>query len=202
MKKSVLFFVLFFIIYLTCATKEPVVKEEIEEEKEEAEEVTVELEPLAILKDDVVISPPKWEIKKIDYDALLPSELRPIDSLKISLDEMTQGWRVQIGNFREVEHAIEISDKAGSLMEEIVYLDFDAPFHKVRVGDCSTRKNAQALLDKMKRLGFPDAFLIPTMVYKYPELRRQTEEEGKKAEADTLNIEQQIKRDFQGDIKR
>ena len=203
MRKLELLFMLFFTIYLSCATKEPVVKKEIEEEKkEEAEEVTEVFEPLSLLKDDVVLTPPKWEIKKIDYDALLPSELRQIDSLKISLDEMTPGFRIQIGNFRILEYAIEISEKARSLIEDEVYLDFAAPFYKVRVGDCNSRKDAQALLEGVKRIGFHDAFTIPTMVYKHPELRKQREEERKKAEADTLNIEKQIKRDFQGDAKR
>lgn len=187
MKNSILFLIVI-ILCLSCATREPVRKED-EKEKDETEDIVILFEPLSILKDDVVIPPPKWEVEKIDYDALLPPELKMIDTSHISLDEMVQGFRVQIGFFSVVDYAIELSDKANSLFEDDVYLDFDAPNHKVRVGDCVSRKDANTLLEEAKTLGFSNAFIIPTKVYKYPELRRQREEELRKVEQDTLNVE-------------
>ena len=185
MKKFVLVS-LMIVLFVSCATREPVKKEE--EKKKEPESVAELFEPISMLKDDVVIPPPKWEIKEIDYEALLPPELKMIDTAHISIDEMVQGWRVQIGFFKMVDNAIEVSDKVSSMLDEGVYLDFDAPYHKVRVGDCTSRKDAMELLQKVRKLGFSDAFIIPTMVYKYPELRRQREEETRKAEQDTTNI--------------
>ena len=198
MKKLVLFFISFLLLYLACATKKPAIKEE---EKEETESIATTFEPLSMLKDDVVITPPKWEIKEIDYDALLPPGLKIIDTSNISLDEMVHGWRVQIGYSMLVDQAIELSDRASNKLEEVVYLDFDAPFHKVRVGDCNLRKEAMAVLEKVKKLGFSDALIIPTMVYKYPELRSQREKEKKKAEADSLNAEPKMETDAQTEIK-
>ena len=199
-KLSIFAFLL--MIHFNCATQKEIVTDEIEEKTGETEEVTIDIEPLSMLKDDVILTPPKWEIKKIDYNALLTSEFRQIDSLKISLDEMTSGFRVQVGSFREIAHAIEFFEEASSTVEEEVYLGFDQPFHKVRVGDCSSRKNAHTLLDKVRRNGFSDALIIPTRVYKYPELRRQEEENRKKAEADTLNVDELLKKELQeGSIK-
>lgn len=186
--KNFILLLLVIMLYISCATREPVRKED-EKEKDETEDTVILFEPLSILKDDVVIPPPKWEVEKIDYDALLPPELKMVDTSHISLDEMVQGFRVQIGFFKLVDHAIELSDKASSLFEEDVYLDFAAPFHKVRVGDCVSRKDANALLEEAINLGFSDAFINPTTVYKYPELRRQREEELRKVEQDTLNVE-------------
>jgi len=186
--KNFILFLLVIMLYISCATREPVRKED-EKEKDETEDIVVLFEPLSILKDDVVIPSPKWEVEKIDYDALLPPELKMIDTSHISLDEMVQGFRVQIGFFKDVDHAIELSEKASSLFEEDIYLDFDAPNHKIRVGDCISRKDANTLLEEAKKLGFSNAFIIPTTVYKYPKLRRQREEELRKVEQDTLNVE-------------
>jgi len=186
--KNFILILLVIMLYISCATREPVRKEEGKKE-DETEDIVTLFEPLSILQDDVVIPPPKWEVEEIDYDALLPSELKMIDTSHISLDEMVQGFRVQIGFFPSVDYAIELSDKANSLFEEDVYLDFDAPNHKVRVGDCVSGKDAEVLLEEAKKLGFSNAFIIPTMVYKYPELRRQREEELRKVEQDTLNVE-------------
>lgn len=193
--KNFILFLSVIILYLSCATREPVRKEE-EKKKDETESIAEVFEPLSMLKDDVVIPPPEWEIKKIDYDALLPPELKIIDTSRIFIDEVVQGWRVQVGFFKVVDNAIEVSDKANGLLEEEIYLDFDAPYHKIRVGDCISRKNAMALLEKVKKLGFSDAFIIPTIVYKYPELRRQKEEESRGVEQDTLNVEPQMKKDL------
>ncbi len=178
---------LFIVLVVSCAAQEPVVIEE-EEKPEEIESVTELFEPLSLLKNDVVVEPPEFEVKKIDYESLIPVELK-IDTSQKSLDELVWGWRVQIGIYIDLDYVIEISDKAGRLLDERVYLDFDAPFHKVRVGDCFLRKDANELLEKVRRAGFYDAFIMPTMVYKYPELRRQREEERRRVESDSVNVE-------------
>ena len=161
-----------------------------DEPKEEVTESVVEgFEPLSMLKDDIEIPPPTFEIKKIDYKDLLPTDLKMLDSVSISIDDMVWGFRVRVGLFQKVEYAIEIKEKANSIFEEEVYLDFSQPWHKVNIGDCQTRKDAMTLLDKVKRNGYSDAFVTPTRVYKYPELRRQKREE-EKSKADSLQVKE------------
>lgn len=196
MKKSNFIFVLLLIFYFSCAGEKNAVKE-----KSEQEDIVTMFEPLSMLKDDVNIPPPKWEAKEIDYESLIPPKLKFADTLAISLEEMIQGWRVQIGFFKTVENAIGISDKARDLLDEVVYLEFDAPFHKVRVGDCNSRKDAMVLLEKIKKLGFADALIIPSRVYKYPELRKQRDLERKETKIDTVNIEPTIESDIKKEIK-
>ncbi len=174
------------ILYLSCAAQKPVTKEK-ETEPEETENVTVLFEPLSLLENDVQIEPPKWEIKKIDYESLLPPQLRT-DTTQISLNEMVQGFRVQVGVYMNLNYAIEISDKASGLLDESVYLDFDPPFYKVRVGDYFLRKDAMELLEKVIIKDFEDSFIIPTTVYKYPELKKQEEKEKRKAESDSVDV--------------
>ena len=199
MKKRDFIFIVLLILYLSCAGGKNTVKEE--DEKGKPEDVVKTFEPLSMLKDDVDIPPPKWEAKEIDYELLLPPELKIADALAISLEEMVQGWRVQIGIFTTVDDAIEIADKARDLLDVAVYLEFDAPRHKVRVGDCNSRKDAMVLFEKVKKLRFFDALIIPTRVYKYPELRKQRELEKKEAEVDTVNAVPKMESDVKKEIK-
>ena len=158
--------------------------------KKEFEPIVLPGENIAVAKN---LDEAEWEYYKVKYvEPFFINYTTPTITngsySDISIDEMVQGWRVQIGFFKMVDNAIEVSDKVSSMLDEGVYLDFDAPYHKVRVGDCTSRKDAMELLQKVRKLGFSDAFIIPTMVYKYPELRRQREEETRKAEQDTTNI--------------
>lgn len=202
MKKRDFIFIVLLILFLSCAGEKNTVKKEDENGK--PEEVIKTFEPLSMLKDDVDIPPPKWETKEINYESLLPPKLKIADTSVVSLEEMIQGWRVQIGGFfktEKVENAIGIADKARDLLEEVVYLEFEAPFYKVRVGDCNSRKDANALLEKVKKNGFSDALIIPTRVYKYPELRKQRELEKKEAEMDTVNAVPKMESDVKKEIK-
>ena len=183
-----LYLLFIIIVGFNCATQQKAVVEN-EPEEEAADSVVEGFEPLSMLKDDVEIPPPTFEIKKIDYKDLLPTDLRMLDSVSISIDEMAPGFRVQIGLFQKVTFAIEKRERAYSIFEEEVYMDFAAPFHRVKVGDCLTRKDAMTLLQKVRKNGFPDAFITPTRVYKYPELRRQ-KREAEKSKADSLYIKE------------
>ncbi len=185
-----LYLLFIIIVSLNCATQQEVAVVEDEPKEEVTESVIEGFEPLSMLKDDIEIPPPTFEIKKIDYKDLLPADLKMLDSVSISIDDMIPGFRVQVGFFKKVEYAIEIKEKANSMFEEEVYLDFNQPWHKVNIGDCQTRKDAMTLLQKVKRNGFNDAFVTPTRVYKYPELRRQKREtEREQYGADSLNVE-------------
>ena len=175
------------ILFFNCATQEKVVVQEKAVEKETKSVIEDGFEPLSVLKDDVDIPPPEFKIEEIDYKDLLPVELKMLDSVNISIDDMAPGFRVQIGIFVNVESAIEMEDKVRSLFEEDVYLDFNPPWHKVSVGDCLTRRDAMTLLQKVKMKGFEDAFITPAKVYKYPDLRSKKKEETEILNVDSLN---------------
>lgn len=184
-----LYYLLFIVIIgLSCAAQQETAVVEEESEEVVTESVIKGLEPLSMLKDDVEVPAPEFEIKEIDYKDILPSELKKLDSVNISIDEEAPGFRVQIGFFQKIDFAIEIQEEARNKFEEEVYLDFAAPYNRVRVGDCLTRNDANMLLQKVRRAGYRDAFVTPSRVYKYPELRKEKREE-ERSKADSLRIE-------------
>jgi hypothetical protein len=54
--------------------------------------------------------------------------------------------------------------EARERFDEPVYLEYDAPYYKVRVGDCPTEEQGDELLKVSRRLGYPDAWLVRTII--------------------------------------
>lgn len=78
------------------------------------------------------------------------------------------GYRVQI-------FATQYSNKADSMrqiledtLDENVYVPFEAPNYKVRVGDCLDRREAERLRDKLKAMGYRSAWIIRTRIQARP----------------------------------
>ena len=81
----------------------------------------------------------------------------------------TQGYRVQIFLSDDLREASRIMAEARERFEEEVYLEYDAPYYKVRVGDCGTESEGKGLLKIAQRLGYGDAWLVRTVISVPPE---------------------------------
>ena len=93
-----------------------------------------------------------------------PSPGLPGDSLSMSHPGVTQGYRVQIFLSDSLQEAVRVMAEARKRFEEEVYLEYDAPYYKVRVGDCQTESGGQKLLKAAHGLGYKDAWLVYTMI--------------------------------------
>jgi hypothetical protein len=78
-----------------------------------------------------------------------------------------EGFRVQILATNNIETASLTEQEAiarfGSLGAKI-YLIFEAPLYKIRVGDCMDRNAAEDLRDKAKEVGYTGAFIVKTKI--------------------------------------
>ena len=75
--------------------------------------------------------------------------------------EPTQGYRIQIfatGNFDEANAMRQTAVQR--LTEDSVYVVFDPPVYKVRVGDFRTRIEANQRLGVISAMGFADAWVV------------------------------------------
>jgi hypothetical protein len=82
------------------------------------------------------------------------------DSLVVET-EITQGFRIQIfatGNFDEANAMRQTAVQR--LTEDSVYVVFDPPVYRVRVGDFRTRVEANQRLGVISALGFADAWVV------------------------------------------
>lgn len=73
------------------------------------------------------------------------------------------GFRVQIFASSTENNADRVAADARSSFNR-VYVDYIAPYYKVRVGDCMTREEAEVIKNKARTLGYRGAFIIETMI--------------------------------------
>lgn len=74
------------------------------------------------------------------------------------------GYRVQLVATDAEFEARAVEEKALIEFDENVYLIFDSPTYKVRIGDCVSRLEANELRKKAANLGYRDAWVVQSRV--------------------------------------
>ncbi|UCE05566.1 MAG: SPOR domain-containing protein [bacterium] len=79
--------------------------------------------------------------------------------------EIVSGYRVQICAVSDEARARQIQrDAILKFIDEEVYLIYDSPYYKVRVGNCLTRYEADRLQQLAVEKGFDDAWVVRTKI--------------------------------------
>jgi hypothetical protein len=83
------------------------------------------------------------------------------------------GFRIQVLSTTEIDSANAVRDRLSNLPQSIgIYVTYDSPYYKVRVGDFSSRPAANPLLKAMIDSGYSDAWIVPDRVSKNPRPRQ------------------------------
>ena len=122
-----------------------------------------------LLKDDELSFPAASDVTLKSDGA--HSKGAEVDS--ISANREVDGFRVQIFATQDIESATLQKKEAEFefATEGIgVYIEFDSPLYKVRIGDCETREAANQLRDRIKQRGLGNAFVVKSRVNIIPAL--------------------------------
>ncbi len=96
------------------------------------------------------------------YRAVVPKDIggsRLAGGMEAGAD-VVQGWRVQIFTSQDFLEADSVRGLADSLFAEDVYITFDTPNYKIRVGDYLDRDGADKLRQMIVNRGFRTAWVI------------------------------------------
>ncbi len=124
--------------------------------------------PLSLQDDDI------WEELKQPAPAAPettlagPNRQAVTDTSQIEQPQYIQGFRIQIFASPDRQMALEVKQRAELFLEEDLYLEFEAPYYKVRVGDCLSFAEAETLLKKIRKKGYSDAFRVRTTIKLQP----------------------------------
>ena len=104
---------------------------------------------------------PKWPIisSPLNTDTTLIKN-NQIDSAQIIIE----GFRVQILATKELVTAEQLQKQLLDNLNQNIYIVFEAPNYKVRVGDFIDRKKAETLRQKMIKEGYSSAWIIRTRI--------------------------------------
>ena len=90
---------------------------------------------------------------------------KAIDQITSALPETLQGFRIQILATNNFDEANTTRNTFSLTFPELwVYLVFEAPTYKIRVGDFSNRAEAKTLLEQFESQGFKTAWIVPDRI--------------------------------------
>jgi len=111
-------------------------------------------EPIIIFEEE---APETMKVEKTPEILKKPEEI-------VVKKQPVYGYRVQIFAFESMERAEAAAEEARIRLDLPVYVEYVPPFYKVRVGDFIEREEAERIRDKLRLTGYPDAFLVETLI--------------------------------------
>lgn len=80
-----------------------------------------------------------------------------------TMEEVAQlGFRIQVFSTSSIDEAMKLKiDVLAKLPHDSVYVVYDPPVYKVRLGDFPSRYDASIKLSSIVDQGFPDAWIVP-----------------------------------------
>ena len=77
-----------------------------------------------------------------------------------SVQSISEGYRVQVLATRYFERAESLAVIMKNTVSDSVYVDFEAPNYKVRIGDFIDRDSAESLQQELVQMGYNSAWIL------------------------------------------
>ena len=104
-----------------------------------------------------------------DLDKKRQGELETRNVGVVAVPETIPGFRVQILLTADIDEANQTRDAVMKLLpEDWVYVVYDSPYYKVRVGDFPERGEADQMVKRMTNSGYKNSWVVPDNVIKNP----------------------------------
>jgi cell division septation protein DedD len=153
------FYVALVVILLAVAcTKKQTVKGEGSVGETIFEEVSPEeVDTSSIVFEEVPVTPPSGSFIEE------PLEEKPV--VVSSTPSVTRrGYRVQIGAYGSQAEANATADRARSLLTKSVYIQYIAPYYKVRVGNFINKYEATQYKNQLRNTSYRDAWVVESEI--------------------------------------
>lgn len=157
MKKK-LGFILLILMIVGCASQKSVRKDDtIPPVKDNDITIDESFDPTGLKEEEIQIKKSRSTEAKSNFDSSILNKTE-------TLQDNAQGYRVQICAVSDEFQARDIQKEAILKFNEKVYLIYDSPYYKVRVGNCTTRYDADQLQKLAEEKGFADSWVVKTKV--------------------------------------
>ena len=114
-----------------------------------------------ILPSDFVDNPPDLpNVVLPSFDDSSDSEV----SIDTNLINSVKGYRIQVAISQDEKDLTDIKEKLEVVIKEKIYIKFELPNYKLRVGNFDSRKKAEAYRNKVIQLGYRSAWVVPTLI--------------------------------------
>ena len=153
-------------LLLSCSTSGLGWKAEKDAAKRSKNAYIEDFDPATLHDDDITVTP--VDAAQPQTDAVPAHDTV---SEAADMEEMIQGYRVQLLATKDEAMAREEMRKAMMTFDQKVYLEYEAPYYKLRIGDFASRKEAETYKESVVRTGIRDkekewqgAWIVPSKV--------------------------------------
>ena len=87
-----------------------------------------------------------------------------LDSIEQSKSEVNEGFRIQIFESSVASIARAEAKRFQNILNDTVYIDYETPLYKLRIGNYIDRKSAENSIKTISRLGAKDSWIIRTKI--------------------------------------
>ena len=106
--------------------------------------------------------PPEFPL--VINKVLTGNHLFIIDSMKQLKLKINEGYRIQIFESALSSIARAEAKRFQNIFGDSVYIDFEAPLYKLRIGNFIERKKAERAIESIERLGAKDSWIVRTKI--------------------------------------
>ena len=157
-KISILWLVFLFLFFSSCSLLPK--GESLKDPRTKGEK---EFDPLGFKQDRVLVTEGEYPITKEDSTGLEKNrkertEWEGAQESESFLPERV--YRVQFFATKYPDEARQVADFVASQLSEKTYIEFKVPYYWIKVGDCETKEEANSLLEKIKRLGYRESWVV------------------------------------------
>ena len=121
-----------------------------------AQDNKIDFEP-----DQLIDPEPNWPL----ITSPLNSENTMDNNISIDTTQfIIEGFRVQLLATKELVNAEQLKNKLLAILNQSIYITFEAPNYKVRMGNFFDRQQAERFRQILVRKGYPSAWIIRTRI--------------------------------------
>ena len=92
------------------------------------------------------------------------SQLKILDSLKNARITSQDGFRIQIFETDNVEEANLVFNDYKTVLNDSIYMIFEAPLYKIRLGNFVTKRDADLEKNKLEKKGYSGIWLVRSRI--------------------------------------
>ena len=156
-----------------CGAKTPMVAEEYHEQGEQSQEERGKINLLNLPDDRKVIpleNPKAGSI--VGKTVIVETEVKPEDSVYQLIEDIpdeidslnSQAYRVQIFSSKVFGESRQTKKVAEEIFDRPVFMDYEVPYYKIRVGNFSNREKAEEYQLRAKSAGYTNAWVVVVIV--------------------------------------
>jgi len=158
--KYIIFSISLLLFSFSCTSSKKVIPREDVNVKETSG-YDERFDPLSLDDDDIVIESTQKQDEETKPER---AARKPKDKVQEFITEQeVDGYRIQVYASRSIEGATVAQQKAKDEFEPMnhkVYMIFETPFYRIRIGDFVDKISAEEVVETVKSMGYDQAFLV------------------------------------------